>query len=66
MRANLDQYTKEDIAEAFRAYMEYVGAQEGTNFVSRYELARYPNETHDSMSKTSADIIHAIDEALGE
>lgn len=71
MRANLEQYTKEEIAEAFHIYMDHVGYEEGTTFVNRYSNAegrtwRTPNEEDYEMSKTTADIIHAIDSALGE
>lgn len=71
MRADLAQYTKEEIAEAFRAYMDHVLSEEGTTFVARYgndkgETWRKPNEELNEMSTTTVNIIHAIDEALGE
>ena len=66
MRADLAQYTKEEIAEAFRTYMDHVLSEEGTTFVARYPTGiRWPDEK-DGMALTTVNIIHAIDEALGE
>ena len=61
MRPDLHNYPKEEIAGAFRDYMQWVLDNEGTTFVefaSDIEAA--------GADKLSREIIKAVREALGE
>ena len=66
MLADIDCYTKQEIIDAFFAYMEHVESEEGTTFVTRYAHNRYPNMEDNKMTPATVYIIHAIDAALLE
>ena len=61
MRADLHKYPKEEIAGAFRDYMAWVLANEGTHFV--YHEGDLKHCTEDA---TAQEIIRAVRDALGE
>lgn len=61
MRANLENYTKEEIADALREYMMHVLSCEGTTFVEFED-----DYTFMSDSETSRKIVKSIWEKLGE
>ena len=61
MRADLHKYPKEEIAGAFRDYMEWVRTSEGTTFVEHpYDIDACGK---DAMSR---EIIKAVREAMDE
>ena len=61
MRADLHKYPKEEIAGAFRDYMEWVQANEGTTFVE------HPKSFKDCTdSPIAQEIIKAVREAMDE
>ena len=61
MRADLHKYPKEEIAGAFRDYMAWVLANEGTHFV--YHEADVESCTDSAITR---EIIRAVRDALGE
>ena len=61
MRADLHKYPKEEIAGAFRDYMQWVLDNEGTTFVE------HPKSFEDCTdSPIAQEIIKAVREAMGE
>ena len=61
MRADLHKYPKEEIAGAFRDYMQWVLDNEGTTFVE------HPNSfAQCTDSPLAQEIIKAVREAMGE
>ena len=61
MRADLHRYPKEEIAGAFRDYMNWVEANEGTHFVYHEQDIEACTE-----DKTAQEIIRAVRNSLGE
>mgnify|MGYP006298260413 CR=1 FL=1 len=61
MRADLHKYPKEEIAGAFRDYMQHVMEMEGTTFVE------HPTDLFVCAdNETSREIIKAVREAMDE
>lgn len=61
MRADLHKYPKEEIAGAFRDYMQWVLDNEGTTFVE------FPSSFEECTdSPIAQEIIKAVREAMGE
>ena len=61
MRADLRKYPKEEIAGAFRDYMQWILANEGTTYVE------HPKDIdHCSDSPLCREIIKAVKEAMDE
>lgn len=61
MRADLHKFPKEEIAGAFRDYMQHVLAREGTT------LVEHPLDLADcAENETSREIIKAVREAMDE
>ena len=61
MRPDLHKYPKEEIAGAFRDYMNWVEANEGTHFVYHEQDIEACTE-----SKLTQEIIRAVRDSLGE
>ena len=61
MRADLHKYPKEEIAGAFRDYMQWVWRNEGTTYVE------HPKDLTDcAENELSREIIKAVREAMDE